>query len=130
MTDAWMQHCDQYWDLDQQELDPNWVAPAFREEYTEDRRELHAWGTYKGTDRLEELTRTDFDQPEPTDGPFAEPVTEADVRELFHRFVEGSGEAGTPPTLLEFAAWILGKHIRNETLQSWYAECEPAEVVW
>lgn len=84
---------------------------------------------YNRQERLEALTRLPTVQ-EP--GHYQQQPVELtmdDLEELFETFQQGSADAGTKSTLIEFAAWIMGKHIRNPVTH-WFEDLEPAEVVW
>ena len=72
--------------------------------------------TYRRTPRLIEIVEADRT-------PLAE-----DVLALWSTYREGADNAGTPATLLEFAAWIMGERIRE--VADWYKDVPPAEVIW
>lgn len=77
---------------------------------------LHELMTYKRTLRLIELVEADKT-------PLAE-----DVLALWSTYCEGAESAGTPPSLFEFAAWLMGDRLQEAA--DWYNDVPPAEVIW
>jgi hypothetical protein len=77
---------------------------------------------YERTERLGALTRRLEDE----EGPAA--ATQRDIVELWQTYVDGCGDVGTPASVVEFGAWLVGNQWFD--VLNWYTDIEPASVVW